>query len=936
MDSKKKGDDMVIFNGKEIAAHEYIHGRIIEINTRKSLDEAIEDLKSGPLPESDYFVMTRQIVKPDGQRPVFTPLVPQIPETSAITGSYKTVLTAGQLEAAEDAAAIYVRPPEFEEYEKANFNQPTEWAFEEVQITDSELRDELLAAAGVVPTLLGEDLPLDELKRKSAVARQLYRSFEDEGHRTLGLISRDNPVPTLALINAFEDMDVYERRAITRGTVHPRKAFDIARAYKEVTGGGFFTEEMVDKIEAAGLEKRQVTRDQFVEEFTSFSREHADLLEVYSAAFAASRHKRAPRVLSQYVEGALAARGIDPSSNKAKDQGVVSEIVEAFDLKSVSRVAKYKSPVLLALSEHVAFGSVRESLISVLASSMKMSQLREAFRKGFPQWLSKHTDVNPSEVSQIFSREGGEPVLAKISRFDENRTATEIMEAAKNSKADEDRVKYERKYGYSFSNNEVAIKGRNTVVKQGNLTMRMLRATELKNFTVGYDTHCCQHFGNAGETCVWKYTTDPFAAVVVIERGDRVIAQGFVFTDEALSTLVFDNVEFDNDREVSTFNDLFAAFAAAMPYKNVHIGVGYNQGMAGWGKKVKYNAAMPTTLSSNRVYSDYHSDARSLKTNGRMEIVAKSAVKVETRPDEPTKWDELAKPDLAFMLNDCSKSPEERLRVAREFRENPTPELQMEIVRAYPAAVASLDEPCREAQLYILSHNPDLASQIKNPCVEVQSELLRRDPSYIRSVENPSHELKLEVLSKNGMLLEHFASEATPEEVLTAVSQNGYAVQFVPSDKRTIDVMVAAARKSPKTVSMMPEATEEVVRAAVDVNPMVFPLIAPESMTPELQVYAVQRHPSLINMIPDPCRDAVVAAVERNGLLIRNFQHRFPELREVALRQNGYAIRCLSNPTPDEVRIAVMQNPAAASAVKSESVLAEVAAEPVLDEVEIG
>lgn len=924
---------MVIFNGREMSSKFVRNVRIVEINSPiKDIAEAIdvmrEAIKSGA-DLSDFYISSYRYSDDD-----FTPITKGTPEWRGTRNVFDEILTEGVYESLSDTAAVYRRPSEFVNYEKFQFNQTTGLRFKSEEICKEDALHELMAGYGILPTLWDEEHSVAELKSLSKAGENLVRMFDGENYA----VSMFNAPPPLTWIVAYQELSPYEKRAIVNGRMHPAKAMQIARGIKEYAKDMLFRQEMVDYIiENTSDEKRITSKDAIAEFTTGFANKEGvkDMLNMAEEVFKAKFHGRSPRVLSEYMEGTLASRGVDPSTATRE---IVEEIAGKFTQTNVSRVAKYRNPVLLALSEKVSFANQKDNVLQAIGVNFHTSSLKSLFDKGFPEWLDNHPNVKPEEVSKIYS------ILSQIRKIDIDESAKDIIAKIELKKGYVDARLYEEKEiyaaaGYKFANNEIAIRGRNIVAKQGNLTMRMLSADDYRNFIVGYDTHCCQHFGDAGESCVYKYTSDPFAACVVIERGDKVVAQGFVWTDEVNDTFVFDNVELDNDRDVQQFSDLFAAYAEALPYANVHVGTGYNQGMNGWGQKVGFDkqnkiiAKMPTTIDGRtnitgwgdgNCYSDYHveggSIARAIKHMGSLKLEKRGDVRIEMRPDEPTRWDELAKPDLNFMLNDYAHTPEERIAIAKEFRENPSEESQMNIIKSHPQAIASIDNPCHAAQLYIMEHNKDLIWRIKNPCEEVKIKMVEEDPSFLGIIENPSDELVCSALSRDGTLLA-IINNPSEDACIIAVRQNGYAIKNVPLDKRTERVQLAAVESEPKAISIINNPVENVEISAVSVKPEVIALIPSSSMNAQLA--AVRLRPSVINMIKEPYPEAITAAVRHNGLLIRNFQDTHPELRLDAVRQNGFAIGCLKNPTVEEARIALEQNPCAISVIHDEGLISD-------------
>lgn len=190
----------------------------------------------------------------------------------------------------------------------------------------------------------------------------------------------------------------------------------------------------------------------------------------------------------------------------------------------------------------------------------------------------------------------------------------ELMDLAVN-----DCISLENKFGISFADNKVEIKGKDIVIEHGDLTMRILDADDYTHFLLGRLTHCDYGYGRMAESSLAKTIAEPFAGALVIEKDGEIVAQSFVWTDESKDTFVFDNMEFSDDRTFRDYRNIIADYCEALPYKNVHMGTGYNRQMNDWGKQIE-NPVKINSLSDNnfRFYSNYYSNARSFKTNGIM------------------------------------------------------------------------------------------------------------------------------------------------------------------------------------------------------------------------------------------------------------------------------------------------------------------------------
>lgn len=964
---------MIIFNEKELNSPYVKENKIIDINsTEKDFFTLIKKVEAGEdISEIANITITRFTPYADFQGELkFEPILPGTPEGDRVGRSYSTIYTQEEFDQLNNENSFYKRPQAFIEYEKDMFEMPTNFVFnhEITEISNEELLHEMYSAAGILPTLWGEkDLTVEEKKKMSTDGAKLIRIFENQ---ETGQISKDNGIPSRKRIEFYESLNDYEKRIINNGRIHPMYLIDLAiklrheptekdpmkmsnfllttQMMKEVLRIADYNSAVTDEIqresdeerkkELQGRYQKRLSPTELSKKYReSFAEKNPELLKKAEEAFV-KEYRRAPMVLSWYMEGQLAFRGILPKDVTDED---IDAIVKSFNQKNVAKVAKYRNATLFGLDGTLNFNNTRDQLIEYIGVQISPDDARILNKKGFFEWLAKYNDISIATLDKILANE------EHISFFTLEDNPETTKAKASNARGYQDCLKYESKYGYKFKDNELAIRGRHTVVKKDKMTMRFLSADDYANFTIGYDTNCCQHWQGAGESCVWKYTTDPFAGAVVIEENGEVVAQAFVWTNEETSTFVFDNIEFSTKRDRNAdstahakFMGIIDTFCDALPYRNVHMGMGYNTLGNGIGDQIQKgeDVAEVTTLSNKKVvswhekfgfYSDYHAagagtPARVLKRNGSLAGVEKidPAAKVTTAPDEPTKWDVLLSPSFVYMLNNCQLSIEERISTAEEFLGNPSEEAQMRMIKSYPQAVLALDNICERAQLYMMQ-NPNLCDQIdkiKNPIKEIQIELFNKDPYYIKKATLLPEEFKIEAVKRNGMLLEAI-DNPSDELIKTALNQNGYAIRTLPREKWTDEYMTLAANTSPKVITLFPECPDEALLAAINKNPDIFVLAKGGSEAIRLRV--IQNKPSMILHIDNPKENEVRIAIEQNGLLIRNFQNLYPELREVAIRQNPWAIGAIKHPTFEEAYLATTLEPNTEKRIKDDDLINE-------------
>lgn len=921
---------MIIFNNDKELKSPYTkrETRIVEINSVLSLQEIYSLLQKGePLPEGKVNINVCKFA--DGS--LEFPSNDIVAEESGKTSDYLYTKRLNNDNVDYYYETTYQRPNEFIQYEKFQFHQPITLQFTQDEITNEELLKEIKTALNCPPTLMNQDLPVEDLSKYANAAQDLICP-------TLP-IGKGNISPTIQELDHYLSMTDYEKRLIRTNYIHPYKAFKIAELLKSRDGispNFVFSQKVYNNIQKLKTpeENLDILKERLQIPFTE------DDKKIIEDAFKAVREHNGfvPRVANEYIYGCCLRYGINTSSITFDK---IYPYAEKFNRESVSKVANTRSPILLGLSVDYNFNQFPERLKEVLASYIDESDFRQLERKGFFQWLSLHKDISANDLIRIL--EDSERIPNHVN---ENMTIVSFISAIKNARGIEECQKFEQDdyFNYNdgthfqFSNNVLAIRGRHTVAKQGNITMRMLQADDYGHFTAGIDTTCCQRYDNAGESCVYKAVTDPFASTVVIEEGDKVKAQGFVWTDELTDTLVFDNIEFCGNDSLDSmlsakYLNIIQEWANAMPYKNIHIGVGYNASMKGWGKKIDYQATLPTTLYNKKYdrcygfsgscYSDYHSDARSIKKDGTMLLQRNNtvAISIETAPDEPTKFDELASPTFNFMLNACEKSIDERLEFAKQFIENPSVANQIAVIRLNPKAVASLETVDREVQLFVLEHYPQVCSLIKNPIPEIEFKNISDNPFLIKDI--PEDKLTVDLVKlaveKNGRVLEYVPDSFKTVEICSlAIKTSPESIRF--ANEITPEMQIEIASIEPKYLIGLHNLCNEAILKAMEKEPYLVTVLP--NVTHEAKLLAVSKVPDLVLDIKNPILEGETAethnakikalwktAVENNPYLIRNCGRSFPEFRLPAIEKNPYIVTILPDSNKEEITKAVSLNP---------------------------
>lgn len=655
-----------------------------------------------------------------------------------------------------------------------------------------------------------------------------------------------------------------------------------------------------------------------------------------------------PRVIDDFAL-AYVLKNVDRVTSDNKRKEYAEDIVKKFSRQSLAKIAKTGSLPLYALCTDLNMNEVKQEHIDIIAVFYPVSQMKRI--DDFIEYYKKYKDdLSEDQLKQLLSymREydynmgafmhyGGHrnrQAVDNATILPLDKTPAEIIEDYKNVYAVDQKNKFAEYRNLNFEDNDLAIEGRNIEVTDGTYTMKMLQKDDLDLFVTGRDTNCCTSFDNAGETCVQMAISDPLNTFCAIySNKGRMLVSAYTWVDIEKDTLVFDNMEFHNDARVTTFEPVISKFVELLPYKNVHVGTGYNTGMSGWGKKLPSGSYgnLPKILCPNMyVYSDYHeSSARALKLNGQLCIkAAPNTVRYEQKELVPSRYDEIMRAGMGYLLS-TGKTLEEITEINAKIENGTISQEEMKdlIIKYGPSEglMAKLPVLSNEMQLWFMDNYNDKLALIKEPCDEIAFRQIERDPKLISKIDNPSEALLMMVVRNNGLYLSEIKSNLTYAVCKEAVTQNGYAYSVVPAEFQSDELKNIAVTRAPRIILSMNDISEETMEIALSSDPSIATLV--ESITgtiPErIQMTLADQHPSALLGLENISMEAMRVAVERNGLFIRNCYRKFPELIDVAIRQNPQAIGLIPHPSVENVRLALSLNPNVAAKVRDPEILAE-------------
>ena len=186
-----------------------------------------------------------------------------------------------------------------------------------------------------------------------------------------------------------------------------------------------------------------------------------------------------------------------------------------------------------------------------------------------------------------------------------------------------EKEKAEDEYEFNFEKDSVCDLVDNPVEKDG-YRMRLLDPKDPKVFIVGKLCDCCYHMNGAAEESMIYSILMPNSGNIVIEdiKTKELIATAWVWYDKENDIYVYDNFEFSKDSLLDSCIDIIEEYSMNLPYKNVHVGLDYNEDMEVYFNKL-YDYKEAEFVDSdhygieNDVYSDYVDEYKAvIKSNG--------------------------------------------------------------------------------------------------------------------------------------------------------------------------------------------------------------------------------------------------------------------------------------------------------------------------------
>lgn len=570
----------------------------------------------------------------------------------------------------------------------------------------------------------------------------------------------------------------------------------------------------------------------------------ATLEEMFKEKF-----RRAPRVLHEILR-AYQIQHPEPLTEEH-----LKDIVDHFNLKGFQVIANSHSHVLMNMSRYVDFSSMKAAHLQIFATKkIDVANLKE---KGFFEWYNAHKNVNASELYDMLS--------CNILRFDLDKSAKDLIKSSRYAKAYEEIARIEQAWNIHFEDNDVAIKGRDIVVKNNHFTVEICDRDDPRQAYSGYDTNCCQHFGGAGQTCVKDILTNPLSANLIItdNQTGQIVAQSYLWSDISKDALILDNMEFERSHDATArkFFPLVAKWCEQMPHKNIHIGTGYNQSFKGIGIPVTtYNFCHRTVLGqvTDRCYSDYHatgsSVARVLKQDGVVTFPVDERASVSHKALKSSVLENSCSPEdyALFTLPDICSAQDltdfKQKAIACDDEEwvrrkvmNLMSDKRLDLLALFTTIPDDLQER-------IFALDSTAVPYIKNPTESVLRKYLTLNPGAISQYPNLDTSIVKHLYAQNGLLIRKAPTD-DPECQKAAVKNEPLAITYLKDSPIFGELLLMAIQKDPGIIKFFPNADDSYWNKAIYRDP--FTIRYKKNPTKWQKETAIKKNPAVVYSIRD-------------------------------------------------------------------------------------
>ena len=255
--------------------------------------------------------------------------------------------------------------------------------------------------------------------------------------------------------------------------------------------------------------------------------------------------------------------------------------IERFDVKSM-RYALSLHQEIPSIYHRITYGIMfNKRIYGVINNLTKNNRNLLSFISGLPckyplldaeleNWVVKHAGKTKNETIHEVMAYWDEPGFPRESSLEIHRNYFSLNR--KDMEWERCCKKYPEFFNQTFTTNLDLIK-----VEIANQKAYILDPNDRKQVLLGQLTVCCQRLGGSAEASMMEGLLNPDSGFLVFEKGDKVLAQSWVWLSKDKEVLVLDNIEFADNRQPIHIIHLLKEWLKHVPYKNVQMGLGFNQ-----------------------------------------------------------------------------------------------------------------------------------------------------------------------------------------------------------------------------------------------------------------------------------------------------------------------------------------------------------------------
>lgn len=320
------------------------------------------------------------------------------------------------------------------------------------------------------------------------------------------------------------------------------------------------------------------------------------------------------------------------------------EFVSKFRINSIKTVAKTNSDVLCALAIeydlsaivpvdvlglyriiNTTVNDILFSLHYIMSSDKKKYSIYSNFIKYIMKNLNKFGKSKGQEIVNMINN---------LSIIQDCSTFKEAKAKLSKAKGEIEKNKFENEYKwFNFEHTSCSLE--DNPIEDSKYKAYILKSNDVRQFSAGIDTNCCYKYNGAAESSLIYSMIVPESGTFVIE--DKVTncikASSWLWISDK-GHLIFDNIEFSNNADISKYINILYRYVENSPYDTIYLGLGYNELNEEYFSKIisqfelqdnfndKYEKLMNNyykDVEDSELYSDFiDNNVAILKENGKM------------------------------------------------------------------------------------------------------------------------------------------------------------------------------------------------------------------------------------------------------------------------------------------------------------------------------